>query len=476
MKKKVKKILAITIIAVVSIIAIAVAAFLIWNKWRINHRDYSDVRIAEVKGNAVVIRDGEYLKLYDNIPLETDDEIILYQGTLLITVDQSMVLCLEDGTDITLWDQGGEDGYSTNIKMTSGAITGRVFPNAVHKLNIYTSSCGIITAESIFRIYAPYDGNTARISSFDGETAVYLTSLGGFFNSDEKTVPMERELYFGTEEVSEDSSEGSWDFMPVEIDYDTIPTQGVSYLQLLSEGTESDRLRDFLAATAEELAHTYVHTNKSNGERDTVLAIGEAEAVLDDVEAGDYVFFGRFNQGFNAGDEKIEWLVLDKEDGAALLVSRYALASDCYDQDMSPSGKEYLNWKNSNTREWLNTDFYENAFFDEEKALILCSGDGVEDDNVFLLSESDIMEYFNGKTLDKNYSVSDPVNYNASLVLYPCEMVSVPGSSKGSCNWLLRTFSENRKVKIVNEYGAIATADPDDYMGIRPAIYLEYKE
>ena len=476
MKKKAKKVVIIIIIAIVSTVIVAVAAFLVWNKWQIDYRGYGDIRVAEVKGNALLIRDGEYINLYDNFPLMENDEIILYQGTLVVTVDQSMVLCLEDGTDITLRDQGREDGYCTNIKMTSGAITGRVFPNADHKLNIYTSSCGVITDEAIFRINAPHDGRVARISAFDGETAVYLSSLGGFFTSDEKIIPMEQELYFGTEDASEDSAEGSWDFAPEEIDYDTIPTQGVSYLQLLSEGTESEGLKVFLAAAAEELAHTYVHNNRSNGERDTVLAIGEASSVLDDVEAGDYVFFGNYDQGFEAGAEKIEWLVVDKEDGKALLVSRYALSSDCYDQYISTSGKEHLNWQNSKAREWLNGKFYESAFSDEEKALIKCGADGVQDDNIFLLSESEVMKYFNGKILDKNYDVSDTVNCNASLVLYPCEQVSVPGSSKGSCNWLLRTYSDDRKVMTVNEYGAIATADPDDYMGIRPAVYLEYQE
>ena len=472
MRKKVKKIITIIIIAIVSIIAVAVAAILISSRWRINHRDYSDVRIAEVKGNAALIRDGEYIKLYDNFPLMENDEIMLYQGTLVVTVDQSMVLCLEDGTDITLWDHGGEDGHYTTIKLASGAMTGRVLPNADHEISIYTSNCGIVTAESIFRVNAPHDGRAARVSVFDGEAVVYKSSLGGIVTGDDKNIPMEKEIYIEVGGSLDDSE----NMVAEEIDYDTIPTQSVSYMQLLSEGTESERLRVFLAEAAEELAHTYVHNNRSNGERDTVLAIGEASAVLDDVEAGDYVFFGNYDQGFEAGAEKIEWLVVDKEDGKALLVSRYALSSDCYDQDISTSGKEHLNWQNSKAREWLNGKFYESAFSDEEKALIKCGADGVQDDNVFLLSESEVMKYFNGKILDKNYDVSDTVNCNASLVLYPCEQVSVPGSSKGSCNWLLRTFSDDRKVMIVNEYGAIATADPDDYMGIRPAVYLEYQE
>ena len=82
MKKKAKKVVIIIIIAIVSTVIVAVAAFLVWNKWQIDYRGYGDIRVAEVKGNALLIRDGEYINLYDNFPLMENDEIILYQGRL----------------------------------------------------------------------------------------------------------------------------------------------------------------------------------------------------------------------------------------------------------------------------------------------------------------------------------------------------------------------------------------------------------
>ena len=470
MKKKAKRITLIIFLSIGVILALVIVACFAWYKWEESHRVYSDVRIAELTGSAAVVRDGEYIRLYDNMPLMENDEVLLYQGTLFITVGDYMLLCLEDGTDITLRDLGTEDGFLTDIYMSSGAITGRILPTSKHPLIINTDCCGILALDSIFRISSAYDEHDARITVFDGYAAAHKCKYHGYYSEKEMETPMEKEVYFW----EDNSSCYLRDDEIKDIDYDTIPTQGVSYLQHLSEGTGSERLKVFLAEAVEELANTYVHVNRSNGERDTVIAVGDAMTVLDDVKVGDYVFFGRYDQGFTAGDEKIEWLVVDKKDGKALLISRYALASDCYDAEMSVSGKDHLNWQNSNAREWLNTDFYKSAFSDEEKALIVCGANGVSDDNVFLLSESDAIEYFNGKAVQKEYSVSDPENCNASLLLYPCEMVSVPGSLKGSCNWLLRTYSENGKVMIVNEYGAIATADPDDYMGIRPAIYVEY--
>ncbi len=472
MKKKIKKILTIIIFSIAAVIILVTASYFGWKNWKEKHRTYSDIRIAELTGTATVVRNGEYIKLYDNMPLMERDEITLYQGTLIITIDNSTVLCLEDGTDILLRELGGDEDFSTKIFMFSGAVTGRILPVTEQPIAVNNSCCGMSTSDSIFRISSADDEHDARISVFDGEADVYVTGVGGLIAIDEVPAPMEKEAYYRADE----SSTSLLDDELKDIDYDTIPTQGVSYLQFLSEGTASERLKEFLAEADEELSNTYVHNNRSNGERDTLRAIGEASAVLSSVKRGDYVFFGNYDQGFAAGDEKIEWMVVDKADGKALLISRYALASGCYDADMAVRGREKLNWQTSNIREWLNTDFYESAFSDEEKAMIVCGADGVSDDNVFLLSESDAMQYFNGKIVNKEYDISDPVNCNARLVSYPCELASVPGSKKGSCNWLLRTYSENGKVMIINEYGAIAPADPEDYMGILPAIYVEYSE
>lgn len=90
-------------------------------------------------------------------------------------------------------------------------------------------------------------------------------------------------------------------------------------------------------------------------------------ASLNHAQVGETVFFGAYEQDNQQdnGTEPIEWLVLDIQDGKALLISQYAL--DC---------KPYhtidrtVTWETCTLRNWLNTSFYNEAFLTAEQAKI----------------------------------------------------------------------------------------------------------
>ena len=63
----------------------------------------------------------------------------------------------------------------------------------------------------------------------------------------------------------------------------------------------------------------------------------------------------------------VEWLVLYKKDGKALLISKYCLDAKEYDKN---ENNESVTWETSTLRQWLNSCFINEAFTDEEKALI----------------------------------------------------------------------------------------------------------
>lgn len=81
-------------------------------------------------------------------------------------------------------------------------------------------------------------------------------------------------------------------------------------------------------------------------------------------EVGDVVYFGRFEQDLYTknGKEKIEWQVLDKKGNKALLVSKYLL-------DVRPYNKKEkaITWKKCTLRKWMNKEFFNTAFSEEEK-------------------------------------------------------------------------------------------------------------
>ena len=154
------------------------------------------------------------------------------------------------------------------------------------------------------------------------------------------------------------------------------------------------------------------------GEYDAAYAIleeiGDTETIaaskydrVANATVGDTIVFGTYEQDNDTsnGKENIEWLVLAKEDDRLLVISQYAL--DCQQYDMSKTDAPLITWESCTIRKWLNEDFLNVAFSDEEKAMICMvtvppdmssfsnrnSGSTIQD-RVFLLSTSEANRYF----------------------------------------------------------------------------------
>ena len=78
--------------------------------------------------------------------------------------------------------------------------------------------------------------------------------------------------------------------------------------------------------------------------------------------------FGHYEQDNNPGNgpEPIEWLVLDIQDGKALLLSKYGLEAKAYNTKFVD-----ITWENCTLRTWLNGEFLAKAFSAEEQSAIL---------------------------------------------------------------------------------------------------------
>ncbi len=86
-------------------------------------------------------------------------------------------------------------------------------------------------------------------------------------------------------------------------------------------------------------------------------------------KVGNVVLLGRYEQDGNVenGPEPIEWIVTAISDDKALLLSKYVLAA----KTMNSSRGEKQEWKTSELHKWLNEDFYNEAFNNEEKEELL---------------------------------------------------------------------------------------------------------
>lgn len=187
---------------------------------------------------------------------------------------------------------------------------------------------------------------------------------------------------------------------------------------------------------------------------------------IDDAQIGDYVNFGRFyinRKGNSNSYTNMEWRVLDKTEDKMLIITRNAI--DC---TYAYSNKGDYSWENGKMRSWLNNEFINNSFIDDEKNRI------VEDvDKVFLLSEDEARKYFAND--DDRICIATP--YARERFCW----YSIVNGRCGSCRYVLRTLGydygegENR-IMYVNQLGEIITTgelQASDF-GIRPAMWIKY--
>ncbi|MBE5834759.1 MAG: hypothetical protein E7309_08975 [Butyrivibrio sp.] len=115
---------------------------------------------------------------------------------------------------------------------------------------------------------------------------------------------------------------------------------------------------------------------------------------------GDVVTFGSYEQDDNEdnGAEPIEWIVLDTDGSKTLLLSKYVLDEEQYDY----SGN-HVTWYTSNIFQWLNADFKNEAFSDDEKKQIVNSEYG----DVFLLSFDEAVKYFDMSPIQEHDTIAD---------------------------------------------------------------------
>ena len=196
---------------------------------------------------------------------------------------------------------------------------------------------------------------------------------------------------------------------------------------------------------------------------------------LKNVKEGDYINFGTYEQDNNAsnGEEDIEWLVLEVKDGKALIISKYALDCNRYDANSTS-----VTWETCTLRKWLNNDFINTAFSDEEKAMIpavTVSADKNLDysttpgnetqDQVFLLSGTEAFNYFNSDIERQCYAT----DYAVARGVYV--------ASSGNCWWWLRSpgGAQNRALRVsysgsARNYGVLVS---DYETAIRPALWID---
>ena len=198
-------------------------------------------------------------------------------------------------------------------------------------------------------------------------------------------------------------------------------------------------------------------------------------------EPGEIVKFGRYPQGANGEVKPIEWIVLDADYAGTgkdtrLLLSRYGLDAKPYNEEW-----EDVTWETCTLRSWLNGEFLERAFTEEERKKLALThvenpdgigglldeddydeddedeydddgnrvawrtpGGHATDDRVFLLSLDEVEK-------EKYFEDDD------ERVCYPTQTAKDNGAytedSEGACWWRLRSPGYYPNYAVCVDYG-----------------------
>ena len=213
------------------------------------------------------------------------------------------------------------------------------------------------------------------------------------------------------------------------------------------------------------------------------------------VKAGDTVTFGVFPQEENGKDQTpIDWIVLDVQDGKALLISEYGLdARPCVKISDYRNLKD-VTWEDCELRSWLNETFLSAAFSEKEQAAILetevdnSSAQGFSEwptvggnntkDRIFLLSYAEANRYF-GVTPDS----SDNVAARTSPTAYAFKTgeqftktdTEKTSEGKSAVDWWLRSpGKEQINGALVTDKGTLSGLATANYPGcyVRPVMWV----
>lgn len=188
------------------------------------------------------------------------------------------------------------------------------------------------------------------------------------------------------------------------------------------------------------------------------------------VTTWDCVYFGNYSKEGGNNKEPIKWRVLSVDGSNAFLMSDNVLDERQYAEIREDNS---CTWETSDLRTWLNQDFYQNAFSQEEQAAIL-TGKVVNEDNADTGTDG------GNDTEDKIYvlSVNEVCKAEYGFDTDPDKESKTRFAGEYGEDWWLRTPCEDDCQAIVNFAGSVSRKKeqyaPDNYLtrSVRPVLHL----
>ena len=193
------------------------------------------------------------------------------------------------------------------------------------------------------------------------------------------------------------------------------------------------------------------------------------EKIINEANIGDTIIFGEYEQDGDKenGREYIEWEVLDIEENRLLIISKY-----CLDVQKYNDASEESDWKSSSIRSWLNGRFAANAFDSEDPAKVVITNlysisnsdeeDQITNDRIFLLGSEEVEKYYPQKE-DRMCQASENL-INSNLYI----------DGNGNCSWWLRDgiTEDSYSALIIDSSGEIMESMYELSNATRPVMWI----
>ena len=255
--------------------------------------------------------------------------------------------------------------------------------------------------------------------------------------------------------------------------------------------------------TETEEKETTVNNTISNSVVNENLENIKTYPTIQEAKIYDSITYVKYEQDNNEsnGAEAIEWLVLEKTENSALLITKQIIDMAEFNTETNADWNQQNTeayWNSSDLRNWLNNGFYDTAFSYEEQGKIIStkistpnnpengtSGGPDTEDKVFCLSSQEAEKYLEGTDyLHPNLTSYALYKFNN----FEAKTFMLDYVDKG---WWLRTRSDIFKAENINRIkisvrNISGVSDKEHYgifnggylpwalRGVRPAIYVEF--
>lgn len=248
----------------------------------------------------------------------------------------------------------------------------------------------LVAANVIRNKYSTDDGGAGGDGDSDAQSEYQVTVYLETYRDGQQEAPESSKAYTGTYKTGENVSleamkdEGDpdfshWELLAGNVEIGDTKEQEINFVM----PEENVELRAVFGTDDLSVQHVYQ---------------------FEDYGIGDVLSFGSYEQDDNSanGKEPIEWIVLDKANDKLLVLSKYGIDVQQYNNDW-----EYGTWENCSLRAWLNTEFINNAFGTDERNYLVSalnenpdnpiyftSGGNDTNDYAFLLTYDEMERYY----------------------------------------------------------------------------------